>query len=119
MSEADEGKQSTETTRVPEGVHEAAPEGESLTWTGGQGGGPRPRAGRSPRQERGGCQVGAVELLSGLGRRPGAAWPRWGWRGEEGVRLFGPGARLVEDPRTLSLCLPSFHPHAFGDGATA
>ncbi|ELK00204.1 Transmembrane protein 14A [Pteropus alecto] len=64
MSEAGEGKQSTETTGVPEGVHEAALEGDSLTWTGGVGGGgldrePEGRRGRpeDPRQERGGCQV--------------------------------------------------------------
>lgn len=62
MSEAGEGKQSTETTGVPEGVHEAAPEGESLTRTWGEWGGaglnrePESRRGRpeDPRQEQGG-----------------------------------------------------------------
>nr|KAF6506127.1 hypothetical protein HJG63_007954 [Rousettus aegyptiacus] len=75
MSEAGEGKQSTETTGVPEGVHEAAPEGESLTRTWGEWGGAgwagaRPRAGESPRQTRGpaagtgriGCQIEAIEF---------------------------------------------------------
>lgn len=65
MSEAGEDKQSTETTGVPEGVHEAAPEGESLTRTWGEWGGrgARPRAGESPRQTRG--------PAAGTGRMPG------------------------------------------------